>query len=96
MEAEVSELVGAARGKRALEERPTQRNGYRRCRGRRERASSRSRSRSCARQTPPELPRAAQPLRAGARLAAQGAYVASVPTRKVDQVLESLGLRISK
>jgi transposase-like protein len=48
MEAEVSELVGAARGERVPEERLTQRNGYRARLGRRGRASSSWRSRSCA------------------------------------------------
>jgi transposase-like protein len=47
MEAEVSELVGAARGERAPEERLTHRNGYR-THGRRGRASSSWRFRSCA------------------------------------------------
>src|SRR5262245_39969984 len=47
MEAEVSELVGAARGERAAEERLTHRSGYRPRLWRRAPASSSWRSRSC-------------------------------------------------
>jgi putative transposase len=97
MEAEVSELVGAARGQRAPEERLTQRNGYR-PRAWQTRAG--------------ELELAIPKLRRGSYFPSfleprrrseqalvsvvQEAYVAGVSTRKVDQVVESLGLRISK
>jgi len=97
MEAEVSELVGAARGERAPEERLTQRNGYR-SRPWQTRAG--------------ELELAIPKLRRGSYFPSfleprrrseqalvsvvQEAYVAGVSTRKVDQVVESLGLRISK
>src|ERR671924_2311964 len=97
MEAEVSELVGAARGERAPEERLTQRNGYR----------SRSWSTRAG-----ELELAIPKLRRGSYFPSfleprrrseqalvsvvQEAYVAGVSTRKVDQVVESLGLRVSK
>src|ERR671936_920266 len=97
MEAEVSELVGAARGERAPEERLAHRNGYR----------------SRAWQTRAgELELAIPKLRRGSYFPSfleprrrpeqalvsvvQEAYVAGVSTRKVDQVVESLGLRISK
>jgi transposase-like protein len=97
MEAEVSELVGAARGERAPEQRLTHRNGYR----------SRAWSTRAG-----ELELAIPKLRRGSSFPSfleprkrseqalvsvvQKAYVAGVSTRKVDQVVESLGLRISK
>jgi putative transposase len=96
MEAEVSELIGAGRGERAPEERLTHRNGYR----------SRSWSTRAG-----ELELAIPKLRRGSYFPSfleprrrseqalvsvvQEAYVAGVSTRKVDQVVESLGLRIS-
>ena len=97
MEAEVTELVGAARGERAPEERLTHRNGYR--------------ARTWATRAG-ELELAIPKLRRGSYFPSfleprrrseqalvsvvQEAYVAGVSTRKVDQVVESLGLRISK
>jgi len=97
MEAEVSELVGAARGERMPEERLTHRNGYR--------------SRTWATRAG-ELELAIPKIRRGSYFPSfleprkrseqalvsvvQEAYVAGVSTRKVDQVVESLGLRISK
>lgn len=97
MEAEVSELVGAARGERAPEERLTHRNGYR--------------ARTWATRAG-ELELAIPKIRRGSYFPSfleprkrseqalvsvvQEAYVAGVSTRKVDQVVESLGLRISK
>ena len=97
MEAEVSELVGAARGERAPEERLTHRNGYR------TRAwSTRAGELELA---IPKLRRGSyfpsflEPRRRGEQAlvsVVQEAYVAGVSTRKVDQVVESLGLRISR
>ena len=97
MEAEVSEVVGAGRGERAPDERLTHRNGYR----------ARSWSTRAG-----ELELAIPKLRRGSYFPSfleprkrseqvlvsvvQEAYVAGVSTRKVDQVVESLGLRISK
>jgi putative transposase len=97
MEAEVSELVGAERGERAPAERLTHRNGYR----------SRAWSTRAG-----ELELAIPKIRRGSYFPSfleprkrseqalvsvvQEAYVAGVSTRKVDQVVESLGLRISK
>src|SRR5918995_1590867 len=97
MEAEVSELVGAARGERAPEERLTHRNGYR--------------ARAWATRAG-EIELAIPKLRRGSYFPSfleprrrseqalvsvvQEAYVAGVSTRKVDQVVESLGLRVSK
>jgi putative transposase len=97
MEAEVNELIGAARGERAPEERLTHRNGYR------SRAwSTRAGELELA---IPKLRRGSyfpsflEPRRRSERAlvsVVQEAYVAGVSTRKVDQVVESLGLRISK
>src|SRR5215204_5002015 len=97
MEAEVSKVIGAARGERAPEERLTHRNGYR-ARAWQTRAG--------------ELELAIPKLRRGSYFPSfleprrrseqalvsvvQEAYVAGVSTRKVDQVVESLGLRVSK
>src|SRR3954454_14356287 len=97
MEAEVSELIGAAHGERAPEERLTQRNGYR--------------SR-CWQTRAGELELAIPKLRRGSYFPSfleprkrseqalvsvvQEASVACLRTRKADQVVESLGLRVSK
>src|SRR5919199_6246165 len=96
MDAEVSELIGAERGERSSE-RLTHRNGYR----------SRTWSTRAG-----ELELAIPKLRRGSYFPSfleprkrseqalvsvvQEAYVAGVSTRKVDQVVESLGLRVSK
>jgi putative transposase len=97
MEAEISELVGAKHGERAPEERLTHRNGYR----------SRPWSTRAG-----ELELAIPKIRRGSYFPSfleprkrseqalvsvvQEAYVAGVSTRKVDQVVESLGLRVSR
>jgi putative transposase len=96
MEAEVSELIGAEHGERTPE-RLTHRNGYR----------SRSWSTRAG-----EIELAIPKIRRGSYFPSfleprkrseqalvavvQEAYVAGVSTRKVDQLVESLGLRISK
>jgi transposase-like protein len=96
MEAEVSELIGAEHGERSRE-RLTHRNGYRQ-RGWQTRAG--------------EIELAIPKIRRGSYFPSfleprkrseqalvavvQEAYVAGVSTRKVDQVVESLGIRISK
>ena len=97
MEAEVSELVGAERGERAPEERLTHRNGYRprpwqTRAGEIELAIPKLRRGSY-------FPSFLEPRRRSEQAlvsVVQEAYVAGVSTRKVDQVVESLGLRISK
>ena len=97
MEAEVSELVGAAHGERAPEERLTHRNGYRprswqTRAGEIELAIPKIRRGSY-------FPSFIEPRRRSEQAlvaVVQEAYVAGVSTRKVDQVVESLGLRISK
>ena len=96
MEAEVSELIGAARGERAPAERLTYRNGYRSRTwstraGEIELAIPKIRRGSYF-----VLPRAAQAGEQALVAVVQEAYVAGVSTRKVDQLVESLGLRVSK
>ena len=96
MEAEVSELIGAERGERSRE-RLTHRNGYRQRAwqtraGEIELAIPKIRRGSY-------FPSFLEPRRRSEQAlvsVVQEAYVAGVSTRKVDQVVESLGLRISK
>jgi putative transposase len=97
MELEVSELIGAGRGERRPDDRATHRNGYR---------SRRWDTR--AGEINLEIPKLRQgsyfpsflePRRRSeqALLAVvQQAYVCGVSTRRVDQLVESLGLRISR
>ena len=97
MEAEVSALIGADRGERAPEERLTHRNGYRARAwstraGEIELAIPKIRRGSYFPSFLEPRKRSEQALLA----VVQEAYVAGVSTRKVDQVVESLGLRISK
>jgi putative transposase len=97
MEAEVSERLGAARGERAPEDRLTYRNGYRprawqTRAGEIELAIPKIRRGSYFPSFLEPRKRSEQALVA----VVQEAYVAGVSTRKVDQVVESLGLRISK
>jgi len=97
MEAEVSELIGAERGERAPEERLTHRNGYRPRRwdtraGELELAIPKLRRGSY-------FPSFLQPRRRSEQAlvsVVQQAYVCGVSTRRVDQLVESLGLRISR
>jgi transposase-like protein len=97
MEAEVSELIGAERGERTPEQRLTHRNGYRSGfwstrAGELELAIPKLRRGSY-------FPSFLEPRRRSEQAlvsVVQEAYVAGVSTRKVDQVVESLGLRVSK
>ena len=97
MELEVSELIGAERGERRPEDRATHRNGYRARRwdtraGEIELQIPKIRQGSY-------FPSILEPRRRSeqALLAVvQQAYVCGVSTRRVDQLVESLGLRISK
>ena len=97
MEAEVSELIGAEHGERNPE-RLTHRNGYRPRRwdtraGEIELAIPKIRRGSLL----PDLPGAAPPKSSKRWCSVvQQAYVCGVSTRKVDQLVESLGLRISR
>jgi putative transposase len=96
MEAEVSELIGAERGERS-EDRATHRNGYRRRRwdtraGEIELQIPKLRQGSYFPSFLQPRKRSEQALVA----VVQQAYVCGVSTRRVDQLVESLGLRISK
>src|SRR3954468_11138400 len=97
MELEVSELIGAERGERRPDDRATHRNGYRPRRwdtraGEAELQIPKIRQGSY-------FPSFLEPRRRSeqALLAVvQHAYVCGVSTRRVDQLVERLGLRISK
>jgi len=97
MEAEVSELVGAERGERRPEDRATHRNGYRPRRWD-------TRAGEVELQIPKlrrgsYFPGFLQPRKRSEQAlvsVVQQAYVCGVSTRRVDQLVESLGLRISK
>jgi putative transposase len=96
MEAEVTELIGAAHGERT-EDRATHRNGYRSRRWD-------TRAGEIELQIPKlrrgsYFPSFLEPRRRSERAllnVVQQAYVTGVSTRKVDQLVESLGLRISR
>src|SRR3954451_11519493 len=97
MELEVSELIGAERGERRPEDRMTHRNGYRA-------REWQTRAGTVGLQIPKirqgsYFPSFLEPRRRSeqALLAViQQAYVCGVSTRRVDQLVESLGLRVSK
>ena len=97
MEAEVSELIGAQRGERRPEDRATHRNGYRPRRwdtraGELELQIPKLRQGSYFPSFLEPRKRSEQALLA----VVQQAYVLGVSTRRVDQLVERLGLRISK
>src|SRR5215217_3849043 len=97
MEVEVSELIGAERGERRPEDRATHRNGYRARRwdtraGEIELQIPKIRQGSY-------FPSFLQPRKRSEQAllsVVQQAYVCGVSTRRVDQLVESLGLRVSK
>jgi putative transposase len=97
MELEVSELIGAERGERRPQDRATHRNGYRARRwdtraGEIELRIPKIRQGSY-------FPSILEPRRRSEQAllsVVQQAYVCGVSTRRVDQLVESLGLRISK
>src|ERR671922_1446303 len=97
MELEVSELIGAGRGERRPQDRATHRNGYRPRRwdtraGELELQIPKLRRGSY-------FPSFLEPRRRSEQAllnVVQQAYVCGVSTRRVDQLVESLGLRISK
>jgi putative transposase len=97
MEAEVSELVGAELGERRPEDRATHRNGYRPRRwdtraGEVELQIPKLRQGSYFPSFLAPRKRSEQALVS----VVQQAYVCGVSTRRVDQLVESLGLRISR
>jgi transposase-like protein len=97
MEVEVSELIGAEHGERRPEDRATHRNGYRTRRwdtraGEIELQIPKIRQGSY-------FPSFLQPRKRSEQAlvsVVQQAYVCGVSTRRVDQLVESLGLRISR
>src|SRR5215217_2825903 len=97
MELEVSELIGAERGERRPEDRATHRNGYRARRwdtraGELELQIPKVRQGSY-------FPSFLEPRRRSEQAlvaVVQQAYVCGVSTRRVDQLVESLGLRVSR
>jgi putative transposase len=98
MEAEVAAMIGAELGERAPERRTTQRNGYRERSwdtrvGELELAIPRLRS------GPAYFPSFLEPRRRAEQAlvaVVQEAYVNGVSTRKVDRVVEQLGVRMTK
>jgi putative transposase len=97
MELEVAELIGAERGERRPEDRATHRNGYRSRRwdtraGELELQIPKLRQGSYFPSFLEPRKRSEQALLA----VVQQAYVLGVSTRRVDQLVERLGLRISK
>src|SRR3712207_5395316 len=97
MELEVSELIGAGRGERRPQDRATHRNGYRARRWD-------TRAGEIELQIPKirrgsYFPSILEPRRRSEQAllgVIQQAYVCGVSTRRVDQLVESLGLRASK
>ena len=97
MEVEVSELIGAERGERRPEDRATHRNGYRQRRWD-------TRAGEIELQIPKirrgsYFPSFLQPRKRSEQAllsVVQQAYVCGVSTRRVDQLVESLGLRVSR
>src|SRR5947207_6614893 len=97
MESEVSELVGAELGERRPDDRATHRNGYRSRRWDR-RAGEIELQIPKLRQGS-YFPSFLQPRKRSEQAlvaVVQQAYVCGVSTRRVDQLVESLGLRISR
>src|SRR5256885_2308550 len=97
MEFEVSELIGAGRGERRPEDRATHRNGYRARRwdtraGEIELQIPKIRQGSYFPSFLAPRKRSEQALLS----VVQQAYVCGVSTRRVDQLVESLGLRVSR
>src|SRR5215217_2039934 len=98
MEAEVSALIGAELGERAPERRSSQRNGYRE-RGWDTRVGELERAIPRWRSGPGYFPSFLEPRRRAEQAlvaVVQEAYVNGVSTRKVDRVVEQLGVRMSK
>lgn len=98
IEAEVSAIVGAELGERAPERRTTQRNGYRE-RGWDTRVGELELQIPKLRSGPAYFPSFLEPRRRAEQAlvaVVQEAYVNGVSTRKVDRVVEQLGVRMSK
>jgi transposase-like protein len=98
IEAEVAALVGAELGERAPERRTAQRNGYRE-RGWDTRVGELELAIPKLRSGPAYFPSFLEPRRRAEQAlvaVVQEAYVNGVSTRKVDRVVEQLGVRMSK
>jgi transposase-like protein len=98
MEAEVSALIGAELGERAPERRSSQRNGYRE-RGWDTRVGEIELAIPRLRSGPGYFPGFLEPRRRAEQAlvaVVQEAYVNGVSTRKVDRVVEQLGVRMTK
>jgi putative transposase len=98
MEAEVAAVVGADYGERAPEQRTTQRNGYRE-RAWDTRVGELELQIPKLRSGPAYFPSFLEPRRRAEQAlvaVVQEAYVNGVSTRKVDRVVEQLGVRMSK
>ena len=98
MDAEVAALVGAEYGERAPERRTTQRNGYRE-RGWETRVGELELAIPKLRSGPAYFPSFLEPRRRAEQAlvaVVQEAYVNGVSTRKVDRVVEQLGVRMTK
>jgi putative transposase len=96
MEAEVSELIGAARGERS-EDRATHRNGYRPRRwDTRAGEIELQIAKICQGSYFPSFLQPRKRSEQALVSVVQQAYVCGVSTRRVDQLVESLGLRISR
>jgi putative transposase len=98
MDAEVAALVGAEYGERAPERRTAQRNGYRE-RGWETRVGELELAIPRLRSGPAYFPSFLEPRRRAEQAlvaVVQEAYVNGVSTRKVDRVVEQLGVRMTK
>ena len=98
MEAEVAEMIGAELGERAPERRSTQRNGYRE-RSWDTRVGELELAIPKLRSGPAYFPSFLEPRRRAEQAlvaVVQEAYVNGVSTRKVDRVVEQLGVRMTK
>ena len=98
MDAEVAALVGAEYGERAPERRTAQRNGYRE-RGWETRVGELELAIPRLRSGPGYFPSFLEPRRRAEQAlvaVVQEAYVNGVSTRKVDRVVEQLGVRMTK
>src|SRR3712207_5098797 len=98
MEAEVAELIGAGLGERRPDDRATHRNGYRSRRwdtraGEIELQIPKLRAKAA---TSPSFLQPRKRSEQALVSVVQQAYVCGVSTRRVDQLVESLGLRVSK
>jgi putative transposase len=96
MEVEVSELIGAELGERRPEDRATHRNGYRSRRWDTRAGEIESQIPKLREGSYPSFLRPRKRSEQALVAVVQQAYVCGVSTRRVDQLVESLGLRTSR